>query len=311
MSSCSVCNTELLDNLICCAGRCKKFFHYTCVGFSRTIFDGYKKVSGLQWQCTNCIDHLDRIWIKLEELTTLVNDIKSTINLCGIVKSAINESISDGFTRLATAVGVPSTQSINQHDSNKKRTKRQRKQMRKSNGNHVSISSTHRHSIVPFRLNESANVNANVTLIDTAAELIQPTDVSDDNLNSTVINRQTDNNQSVADQLNSTVIEHPAEVTAPTNTNYEIRVADKRSYLWLSGFHHTSTVPQVVRLVSKVLGINEGDVICRSLKSARRKYNDFHYISFRIGIRSSNVESALQPNKWPEGVTCKCFNQKN
>lgn len=67
----------------------------------------------------------------------------------------------------------------------------------------------------------------------------------------------------------------------------------------------------MVSLVSKVLQINEKDIICRSLKSSRRTYNDFNHISFRIGLKAADVKDAFQPKKWPEGISCKYFNQKN
>lgn len=95
VSTCSICKTELLDNLICCVGRCNKFFYYTCVGFSRTIFDGYKKVTGLRWQCTNCVDEFNGIWTKLDNLTDLMNEMKTMINLCGLVKSAIDSAFQE------------------------------------------------------------------------------------------------------------------------------------------------------------------------------------------------------------------------
>lgn len=115
--------------------------------------------------------------------------------------------------------------------------------------------------------------------------------------------------------LDSTVIENtqPPSQSQSTNviTNHGIRIAEKRTYLCLSGFHHTSTTQQVSSFVSRVLGLSEGDVICRSLKSGRRTYTDFHHISFRIGLRSTHIADALQQDKWPAGISCKLFNSKN
>lgn len=99
-SLCTLCNTELLDNLILCAGRCNKYFHYTCVVFSRTVFDGYKRVSGsLKWQCTNCLDDFNSLFTKLEDLTVLVGELKSSINMYGLVKSTIVDVFKEGFPK--------------------------------------------------------------------------------------------------------------------------------------------------------------------------------------------------------------------
>lgn len=94
-NTCMLCNTALVDNLIRCSGRCNRFFHYTCAGMSRTMFDGYKKVEGLRWQCSDCINDLKVIWSKLDELVLAVNEIRSTISLGSLVKSAISDVFRD------------------------------------------------------------------------------------------------------------------------------------------------------------------------------------------------------------------------
>ncbi|KAJ6639525.1 hypothetical protein Bhyg_12271 [Pseudolycoriella hygida] len=166
----------------------------------------------MQWQCTTCIDDFNGLWTKLEGLTDLVNEIKSMINLCGLVKSTVVEALSDS-----------------------KPIKQQKSPM-----------------------------------IELPAQ-------------------------------KATIATQPLNVPAPID-DYGIRLAEKRSYLWLSGFHHTSTTQQVSSLVSKVLGIQEKDIICRSLKSGKRDYSDFNHISFRIGLKSSDVKDAFEPNKCPVGI---------
>lgn len=62
---------------------------------SRTTFDGYKKVEGLRWQCTDCINDLKGIWSKLDELASALNEIRSLVSLSGLVKSAITDVFRD------------------------------------------------------------------------------------------------------------------------------------------------------------------------------------------------------------------------
>lgn len=285
--TCSLCNTELLDNLIYCAGRCNKYYHYTCAGFSRNFFDGYKRVPGLKWQCSKCIDDFNGIWTKLEDLTTVVNEIKSLINLSGLIKSAIADTFNgDMPVERPTVTTAPMTQS-DIHKKSKKKKKRQNKPpSKKDRIVESSQPTTNDKANVPFNFNVSDPINAT----------LQP-NASNDHLHSTVIEHS--------------ILTNQHQRTISQSQDYGIRVAEKRSYLWLGGFHHTSTVKQVQSLVSKILQIAESEVICRSLKSGRRQYNDFQHISFRIGLKSTDVKDAFEPNKWPEGVSCKYFNQKN
>lgn len=94
-------------------------------------------------------------------------------------------------------------------------------------------------------------------------------------------------------------------------SNHPIRIAEKRTYLWLNGFHHETTSNQVVKLVASTMRIQEPDVICRSLKSSRRSYTEFDQISFRVGIKSTDLKDALTTDRWPNGIVCKLFKSKN
>lgn len=295
MSLCTECNTELLDNLIQCAGRCYKYFHYTCVGISRTIFDGYKKVPGLKWQCSACMDEFNHLSRKLDDLTALVNEMKSSINLYGLVKSTIVDVFKDGLPSENSLVSAARVTPVN--NKAKKKKKKQQQQRRSDTDSQPK----QRHpplSIESPSSNDSqapdSRIESTPYRFDDDRDPVHDTSsgTNDENLDETIIDR--------------------ANVTTRTQcSEYGIRVAEKRSYLWLGGFHHTSTCQQVISLVAKVLEINENDIICRSLKSGRRKYNDFNQVSFRIGLKSTDVKDALQPNKWPEGVACKYFKRKN
>lgn len=307
LSICTLCSTELLDNMIHCAGRCNKYFHYACAGFSRTSFDGYKKVSGLKWQCSECIDEFNRLWTKLDGLTDLVNEIKMMINLSGLVKSTIKDIFNEGFAGMkSTAVDAVQSISKGSANKNKKKKKRQnnlQKQNRKAESSPPVNSifppvtkSQQFQEPFPYNSNETHEVSSNATVVQSTLQM----DISNDRLSSTMIERS-----------HATNLPPNVSVSNVSNHNFDIRVAEKRSYLWLSGFHHTSTAKQVISLVSKLLTINESDIICRSLKSSKREYNDFQHISFRIGLKSSDIKDAFQPNKWPEGIICKYFNQKN
>lgn len=289
VSTCSLCNTELLDNLICCAGRCNKFYHYTCVGFSRTIFDGYKKVNGLRWQCTNCIDEFNGICTKLDNLTYLVNEMKTMINLCGLVKSAVDSALQEFVPTINSKKAtntIDDTPIPNNKKSKKKKKRKQNKHVR-----NIESSSP---------LNGNVIHETPVSLNTSTVSLSSHTDVSSDQLESTVIEADTRAN---SNSQQSNVHDH--------NINHGIRIADKRKYLWLSGFHYSTTAHQVVSMVSSILAVNKSEIICRSLKSSRRNYDDFHHISFRVGLKNTDIKDALHPNKWPEGITCKIFNPKN
>lgn len=137
---CSLCNTELVENLISCSGRCNKFFHYTCVGLTRSSFDVYKKVEGLKWQCTECTNDLKGIWKKLDELTTMVNDLKTTVSLGGLVKSVISEAIRSNGVACSTGQSNLSSTNRQVHGvGNSTKKQKQRRNKRKKNG---AVSST-------------------------------------------------------------------------------------------------------------------------------------------------------------------------
>lgn len=269
---CSVCNTELLDNLIFCYGRCNKFFHYTCIGMSRTIFDGYKKVEGLRWQCPDCINEFNGIWAKLDDLTTLVNEIKTTINLYGMVKSAIGEVLRDkNFADHSSEMPyIPSTDRPEEPTLNKNKRKRKKRQNNQSStplNTHILESTSHTGDpILPtVNLDSSVESSNNITIV-------QSTDSS---------------------------------------TSRTIRTAENRTYLWLNGFHHQTTTNQIIDMVVNTMEVREADIICRSLKSSRRTYTELDRISFRVGLKAADVKDALTAGKWPNGVVCKLFKSKN
>lgn len=58
---------------------------------TRSAFEVYKKVEGLRWQCTGCTNDFKGIWEKLNDLAAAVNEIKTLINLGGLVKAAVSE----------------------------------------------------------------------------------------------------------------------------------------------------------------------------------------------------------------------------
>lgn len=273
---CSLCNTELLDNLISCSGRCRQFFHYSCIGMSRTTFDGYKKVEGLRWQCCGCSNEIDGIWTKLDHLTNLVNEIKDSINLCGMVKASIGEFFSDNFPDTRNSIHGHTEVDTFRSNTPKKVSRRNAK---RRNISKKKISSTP---------TENTAAQSMITSNDSSST---PTVILD----------------SSGAALNNTII--------PAGNNLDIddtvRVAVKRTYLWLSGFHHETTTNQIIRLKSKTLNVRESDIICRSLKSSRRSYSEFDHVSFRVGLRSSEINDALSTDKWPKGTRCKLFMSKN
>lgn len=265
---CSLCNTELIDNLISCSGRCSKFFHYTCVGMTRTTFDVYKKVEGLRWQCSECINEFKGIWGKLDDLTTMVNEIKSMINLCGLVKSAVTDVLRDLNPTIRSPDAQPAKH-LGQHNvitgSKRRKSKRKRNTMSSTPVN-AGINHTAIEHQIPLP-HESSVVSSNDTIIATNANT--------------------------------------------ASSEQSIRTADTRTYLWLNGFHHETTTNQIVNLVAKTMDINESDIICRSLKSGKRSYTEFDQVSFRVGLKSTDLKDALTTKKWPRGVICKSFNSKN
>lgn len=92
---------------------------------TRTTFDGFKKVNGLRWQCEQCIDDYTGIWTKLDELTSVVNEIKSLINLCGLVKSAISEAFRDhGPTTSPSNNNCPAATNFNSQPAVKRSIRR-------------------------------------------------------------------------------------------------------------------------------------------------------------------------------------------
>lgn len=271
---CSLCNTELLDNLISCSGRCSEFFHYTCIGMSRTAFEAYKKVEGLRWQCRECLNEFKGIWNKLDDLTTIVNEVKTMINLCGMVKTAIGEAFSDNYTVIRSpkeSIDAPKVRL--EHPVANEKVKRRRKNKRKVTSS-TPINGSSDHTIMQSDMHSSAI----------------------DLLESTVV------------RVNNTVAQ---TVQCNTSQSQVIRTAEKRTYLWLNGFHHETTTDQVIKLVSITMDVREADVICRSLKSSRRSYAELDHISFRVGLKSSDVKDALSAGKWPKGVACKLFKSKN
>lgn len=268
---CLLCNTELLDNLISCSGKCNKFFHYTCIGMTRTTFDVYKKVDGLRWQCSDCMNDFKSVWSKLEELSTTVNEIKTMISLGGMVKSAINEvfCINSQTIRPTDNQRVPSTdQQIttkNKRGGNKRRQGKRKRIAPSSTPINVSVIQT------------TSSSQSQTTII--------PSETSTVSTESTVIPN--------------------------VSSAHQIRAAEKRTYLWLNGFHNETTVDQVTKLVANVMKVNEPDVICRSLKSTRRVYTEFDQISFRVGLKTTDVKDALTTDRWPKGIVCKLFKSKN
>lgn len=308
-SSCSLCNTALVDNLICCTGRCHSFFHYTCVGFTRTFMESYKKVSGLKWQCSNCIDDYNRLWTKLDELSSTVNEIKSSINTYGLVKSAISDVFKDRFfdNQATTAITAPMVTPIGIAKGNKKNKKKKnaegRQNVNKQSHRKTSTPSNECNGTIDQLLNNRSDrlpFTFSLPISGQNNNSMHNIDASSDLMNSTIVERVPIANSQATQ---SSITTNP--------TNHGIRVADKRTYLWLSGFHHSSTAQQVASLVSNILKVDENEIICRSLKSSRRSYNDFQHISFRIGLRSSDVKDALHPDKWPVGISCKLFDSKN
>lgn len=286
---CSVCDTELLDHIICCTGRCKLYYHYSCIGMTRTIFDGYKKVSGLRWQCSNCINEFDTIHTKLDDLTISVNEIKSLINLSGLIKLAVD----DAFNRRGHISSDKSAELTSVSSAAHSKKKKKKKQ---SNADTQNISDSNGKF-------QSQPTTTPVILDNLPLDIANSTSPMNYSPNASLLDSTIVENV----QLNSPLPQSVSD-TQPTD---EIRVADKRTYLWLSGFHHTTTTKQVILLVSRVLSLDAKEIVCRSLKSGRRTYTDFQHVSFRIGLRSSHANNALKSDKWPVGITCKLFNQKN
>lgn len=277
--TCSLCNTELLDNVIFCYGRCNKIFHYTCIGMTRTTVETYKKVQGLKWQCSDCLNESNGIWMKLDELTTLVNEIKSTITLFSMVKSAVAEAFSEQNSGVVPFVesNIDTNGDIHENVNNQKRRK---KRPTKKTKKFASSTPT------------NGNINSNTIRIPKPSrrDPTEPFVTHESTLSST----------------DNTVI-----ASAGRNPSPSIRTAERRTYLWMSGFHYATTAEQVVNLVKTTLDVQEYDVICRSLKSNRRTYTDFDHVSFRVGLKPDDVKDALSTGKWPKGVNCKLFNSKN
>lgn len=301
---CSICNTELIDQLICCSGRCKLYYHYTCIGMSRTIFDGFKKVCGLRWHCTNCTNEFEGIWTKLDDLAVAVNDIKSMITLTGLVKAAVD----DAFKCRVSSPIQPTPLTNVSHDSCLKVKKKQKKKKKKDNNVNKNVNS--RNAVRnPDSSNKKSDYSTSPIRLD---EHLQNDDTG---LQTCPVNSSSPNASTAT--LDLTIIENVQSIPLPSqdlsvsNPGHGIRVADKRTYICLSGFHHTTTTQQVVLFVSRVLSVNEKEIVCRSLKSSRRTYSDFQHVSFRIGLRTTYANEALQPNKWPAGISCKLFDQKN
>lgn len=312
---CSVCNTELLDHLICCAGRCNTFFHFTCIGMSRTIFDGYKKVPGLKWQCDVCIKDFSGLCTRLDDLTTMVKEMKSSIDLFGLVKRAIEEVDENRNlpSRQTMLTEVPL--SFRSKSKKKKKTKSSNFNQNKSNvTDDVDENVTHNHVPKPLLLDALLPTDDGSTELSNVSPAPSIHDESIDTLDTTVILNVQSSSEVSTDVLDTTVtqnVQPSPQISNDTIINHGIRIADKRTYLCLSGFHHTSTSQQVIRFVSSLLAIDESNVLCRSLKSSRRKYTDFQHISFRIGLKSVHANVALQTGKWPAGIKCTLFNQKN
>lgn len=163
---CPLCNTELLDNLISCSGRCNKFFHYTCVGLSRTTFDVYKKVEGLRWQCTDCTNDFKGIWSKLDELAKSVNDMKSMISVSGMVKAAVREVFRDNKPASCSSVN-PNIQSTESHERKGKRKRNNRKKVPQSSTpiNVSTIQPTASLQSLSQTTDPSAESSANTTVV--------------------------------------------------------------------------------------------------------------------------------------------------
>lgn len=269
---CSLCNTELLDNLISCSGRCNKFFHYTCVGISRSIFDGYKKINGLRWQCPDCINEFNGIWTKLDDLTTVVNEIKTMINLCGLVKSTISEALRDHDSIIRSSDNICNSPT-NRHEQQvvEKRTKHRRSKGKK---------------------NTKSSKPVNSTIIQTTTGVPLAHVVLESSIESS----------------NNTVVATP---TIDNDSSQTIRTAESRTYLWFNGFHHETTTNQIINLVSRTMSVQRSDIICRSLKSSRRTYTEFDQVSFRVGFKSTDLKDALTTDRWPKGVVSKLFKSKN
>lgn len=235
----------------------------------------------------------------MDELAAAVNDIKSMITLTGLVRAAVD----DAFTSRVTPLIEPAMLTNASQDSCPK-VKKKKKNKKKSN---VINGNVNNRNAVPN--SDSSNKKSDNSQLPIRLDEIS-IEETDKPANSS------SPNASIV-SLDSTIIENVLNVQSvnlPTrnpNTNHGIRIADKRIYIWLSGFHHTSTAQQVVSFVSRVLSVEEKEIVCRSLKSGHRTYTDFHHVSFRIGLRSTYANEALQPNKWPTGISCKLFNQKN
>lgn len=308
-SLCSLCNTELVDNLICCSGQCRKFFYYACAGFSRTFMDSYKKVSGLRWKCTNCIDESKGLRTILDELTKSVNEIRSMIDTYGLVKSAVTAVFEENMHETSPDINGHTVQPVEKDNQKKKsnvKGRQNRKKKGKQSSSKPSINNTvpcenqnnQRSEIPPFIFDGQESFPNDESI----QTIISLEDSSNEHLNSTVIRCATESSSTIQSSTTQSF-------TKQNSNHFGIRIADRRTYLWLGGFHHTSTAQQVTKFVSKILSVDENDIICRSLKSSRRTYNDFHHISFRIGLRSKDTKDAFLPNKWPAGITCKPFNQ--
>lgn len=280
---CIHCNTELLDNLINCSGQCNRCFHYTCVGFTRSAFDAYKKVVGLRWHCPDCLNDFKGFLEKLDELTATVNEIKALIDLGGMVKAAINEAIvaTDSAGHFSGKPSAASTVRRELQDTGKKAKRRsnQRKSKKKVAKTSTPVTGTNKVSM------ESREAAENISLVSLIAS------DSIDDANNTVV--PTNNN------------------TNDNPSTRGIRTVETRTYLWLNGFHHDTTTSQIIKLVADTMNVEESEVICRSLKSGRREYTEFDQVSFRVGLKTKDLRDALTTDKWPKGIICKLFKSKN
>lgn len=232
----------------------------------------YKKVDGLRWQCSICINEFNGIWKRLDDFIILVNDIKTTINLGSLVKSAVSEVFRESVSINHTPQD-PLIVSNNPPVVRAKTTKRKRRQSKQGK---PTISSTPVNGSISHTSSSSQGPVYTVNL------------------------------ESSTESMNVTVIP-----TAEPGSTQTIGSAENRTYLWLRGFHYETTSNQVIDLVAKTINVNGSDIICRSLKSSRRAYTESDHISFRVGLRPTDVKNALSTKNWPNGVVCKLFNSKN
>lgn len=245
--------------------------HYTCIGFTRNTVEIYKKIDGLKWQCKTCSNEFKVIWTKLEELVSCVSEIKSMINLCGMVKTAIDEAFQAKCPNSCSSEGNTATHpDHHKQTASGKTVKRQppKKKKKKPSKSSTPVSSTFIQTTTPQTQSNQSAVKSSI--------------------------------ESVTD----TVIQADAN---DGNSTHGIRTVETRTYLWLNGFHHETTTSQVIKLVASTMSIHEAEIICRSLKSGRRTYTDLDQVSFRVGVRTTDLADALTTNRWPKGVVCKMF----